>query len=115
MVLVESNNLDLLPPSDEIVYRNSGYSSHFHIIDHGHQFVQETKRQSSVFHTVNGQSSSCLFVSILQIGNYVMFDILLLLGQEVEGYTVQCVASKFVVTENNLNSSLVEEKKKERT
>jgi hypothetical protein len=66
------------------VKRNSCDTGHFHIVDNAHEFVYETKGKESVLQAVNRESPSSLVVSILELCDDGVVDVLFLLPQKVE-------------------------------
>lgn len=44
------NDFDLLSARKEVVEGNSGYSSHFDVIDETHEFVHDSLRKISILH-----------------------------------------------------------------
>lgn len=61
------DDFDLLTAGEQVVERYTCHSSHLHIVNDTHEFIQESQRQDCIFHTIHGQSATRLFIASLYI------------------------------------------------
>ena len=63
------DNLDLLATGLEVGEWDTGDSGHLHVIDHTHQFLEQSEGKVGVFQTVNRKPSSGLRGAVLKVSN----------------------------------------------
>ena len=73
------DDLDLLSPRLEVRQRDTRHSGHLHVVDHAHQLIEQPDGQVGVLETVDGQTSPCLLVSVLQVCDDAVVNVFFLL------------------------------------
>lgn len=60
------DDLDLLPPGEQVGEGHPRHPGHLHVVDHTHQLLQQAEGQVGVLQAVDGQTAARLLVPVLQ-------------------------------------------------
>ena len=119
------DDFDLLTSLKEIIHRYTSDTSHLHVIDEAHQFLQETQRQIRIFQTVDSETMTGLSIAILRansearerevretflylkVGDDRVLHIFFLLLKEVVTDSIESVRTKFVFAKKHLKKQKV--------
>ena len=75
---------------------------HFGVVVDAHEFVHQSQGKIRILHAVDGKAPPCLVVSVLQIRNNRVVNVLFLLVEEQPTHGVERVGPEFLVALQDL-------------
>jgi len=95
------HNLDLLPARQQIAERHTRDTRHLHVVDDAHELLDQPQRQIGVLQAVHGQATPRLVAAVLEVRDYGVVHVLLLLLQKVVADGVEGVGAELVVSDEH--------------